>query len=487
MDGTIVWIILGVLHVTLVFIGIVLISANRNPAAAIAWLLAIIFIPFLGFIAYLFVGLGKLPKARREKQFEVNRIVRERTAGTDLVSNRENWPEWLPSAVALNQNLGALPIVGGNTATLLPEYNASLAAMAAEVDRATETVYVEFFIVVHDETTAPLFDALGRACARGVQVKVLSDWLMGRLYPRRKETEKILSDMGAEWHPMLPLRPFSNGWQRPDMRNHRKLLIVDGRTGFMGSQNLIDASYDKPGNIKRGLQWHELMVRVEGPVVREMQGVFLADWYSETDVILPFNDERLALPEPNRSGRPVFDAQVLPSGPSFANDNNLKLYAMMIQNARKRVTITSPYFVPEESTLLAILTAADRGLDVELFVSEIGDQALVYHAQRSYYEALLRAGVRIWLFRSPTVLHAKHFTIDDDLSVIGSSNMDIRSFRLNMEVSIMIHGTEFVDQMRTVQDFYRDNSKPVLLDEWVKRPTSQIVGDNLARLTSSLQ
>jgi cardiolipin synthase len=487
MDATLLWIILGVLHVLLGFIGIVLISANRNPASAIAWLLAIIFIPLLGFIAYLFIGLSKLPRARLEKQREIDAIAKERSVGKDLVSDRKEWPSWLPSAVTLNQNLGALPMVGGNMATLLPEYEASFAAMAADVDNATETVYVEFFILVHDETTAPLFDSMARASARGVKVKVLSDWLMGRMYPRQKETQQILAEMGAEWHPMLPVRPFSGAWQRPDMRNHRKLFLVDGRIGFMGSQNLIDSSYLKPGNIKRGLHWHELMVRIEGPVVREMQAVFLADWYSETDTILPLNDSPIVTPLRSSGGPPIFDAQVLPSGPSFGNDNNLKLYVLMIQNAQRRVSITSPYFVPEESTLLAILTAAHRGVDVELFVSEVGDQALVYHAQRSYYEVLLRAGVKIWLYRSPTVLHAKHFTIDNDLTVIGSSNMDIRSFRLNMEVSVMIHGTELVSQMRAVQDSYRENSKPVDLEEWLARPAPQVIRDNLARLTSSLQ
>jgi cardiolipin synthase len=137
--------------------------------------------------------------------------------------------------------------------------------------------------------------------------------------------------------------------------------------------------------------------------------------------------------------------------------------------------------------LYAVTTAAQRGLDVQLFVSEIGDQPVVYHAQRSYYEALLRAGVRIFLYRSPTVLHAKHITIDDEVAVVGSSNMDMRSFSLNLEISIMIRGRRFVRQLREVEQEYRDASRELLLDEWLTRPFRSKVLDNVARLTSAVQ
>jgi cardiolipin synthase len=137
--------------------------------------------------------------------------------------------------------------------------------------------------------------------------------------------------------------------------------------------------------------------------------------------------------------------------------------------------------------LYAITTATQRGVEVELFVSEIGDQGLVYHAQRSYYEALLRVGVRIYMYRAPYILHAKHFTIDDDVAVIGSSNMDMRSFSLNMEVSLMVRGRSFVTEMRAIEDGYRKLSRELTLDEWLKQPLRSTILDNLARLTSALQ
>ena len=478
----IAWLLL-VLHVILGAIAVAYISARRRPATAIAWMLTIIFVPYVGFVAFLLVGFTRLPKARRDKQKHVNQLILERTEGLDQHSHREDWPKGLSTLVTLNNNLGALPMVGGNDVELLPDYHGSIEAMAREIDTAERYVHVEFYILVHDTATKPFFDALERACKRGVTVRVLSDHLASMMNPGRKETLSRLASMGAEYHAMLPLRPWQGDWQRIDLRNHRKLVVVDGRVGFAGSQNLVHESYNKKKNIARGLRWHELMMRVHGPVVRELDAVFVTDWFSETNVMLELDTSPVVLDPAEH----LVDAQVVPSGPSFENDNSLKLFVSMIHQATERISITSPYFVPEDSVLLAIITAAARGLSVELFVSEIGDRAMVYHAQRSYYEALLRAGVKIYLYKSPEVLHSKHFSIDADVAVIGSSNMDIRSFSLNMEISVLIHSASFVEQMRAVEDRYRANSKQLALEDWIHRPRWEKFWDSAARLTSNLQ
>ncbi len=470
-------------HVVLGAVAVAYISARHRPATAIAWMLTIIFIPYVGFVAFMLVGFSRLPKARRDKQKFVNELILERTEGLDQLSHREDWPQGLAGLVTLNRTLGALPMVGGNDVELLPDYHGSLATMAAAIDEARSYVHVEFYILVHDDATRLFFDALERAVARGVTVRVLSDHLASLMNPGRKETLARLKGMGAEYHAMLPLRPWKGHWQRIDLRNHRKLLVVDGLVGFTGSQNLVHESYNKKKNIARGLRWHELMLRIHGPAVRELDAVFATDWFSETDDMLVLDTSRIVLdPAPHR-----VDAQVVPSGPSFENDNNLKLFVAMIHQATERVSITSPYFVPEESVLLAMVTAAGRGLSVELFVSEIGDQAMVYHAQRSYYEALLRAGVRIYLYKAPQVLHSKHFSIDADVAVIGSSNMDVRSFSLNMEISVLIHSAPFVAELREIEDGYRANSRELELADWVKRPVMEKFWDSAARLTSNLQ
>jgi cardiolipin synthase len=251
----------------------------------------------------------------------------------------------------------------------------------------------------------------------------------------------------------------------------------------MGSQNMIDRSYNKRGNRRRGLRWQDIMVRLEGPVVAELNAVFLSDWYSETDELL----EREGNSRVDAVGDQDLECQIVPSGPGFETENNLRLFNALIYAAEERVVLTSPYFVPDDSMLYAVTTAAQRGVTVELFVSEISDQALVFHAQRSYYEELLKAGVVIWLYEKPTILHAKHFTIDDDVSIVGSSNIDMRSFTLNMEVSLMVRGRSFVNQLRQIQEGYRRASKRLTLEEWQGRSLPSAVLDNVARLTAALQ
>lgn len=313
-------------------------------------------------------------------------------------------------------------------------------------------------------------------------MRVLLDHWANRWKPRYRQTVRRLDAMGADWHMMLPVQPLRGRMQRPDLRNHRKLLVVDGTVAFLGSQNVTDSSYNLRKNIKRGLHWVDLMVRLDGPVVLSVNAVFLSDWYSETDEILSDIDIAHAA-----SGPGDLDCQVVPSGPGFEVENNLRLFLALLYAAREKIMIVSPYFVPDEALLLAVSAACDRGVAVELFVSEEGDQAMVYHAQRSYYEALLKAGVRIWMYRRPYILHTKSLTIDDEVGVIGSSNMDMRSFGLNLEISMLVRGEEFVREMRAVEDHYRELSRELTLDEWMQQPLRSTVLDNLARLTSALQ
>lgn len=482
--GTWVTIAVYAVWIAIIIVAAVYIAANRKPSSAIAWIMAIIFIPIIGILFFLLIGNWRLNKPRRDKQDHVSEIFLERTEGLHIASHPDKWPDWLPSIVTLNRNLGALPMVGNNSAELLPVYRESIQSMADAIDTAEKYVYIEFFILVSDEWTKPIMDACERACGRGVKVKVLSDHIAQFSYPNRKETVEQFRAMGAEYLPMLPIQPFKKHYRRPDLRNHRKLVVVDGRIGFVGSQNLITDHYHQKKNIERGLHWKELMCRVEGPVVREIEAIFVTDWYSESDELL--------LPEPGSVHLdPIdpdkLDCQMVPSGPSFENDNNLKMFGAVIQNARRRISVTSPYYVPDESLQMALVTAGSRGLDVELFVSAVGDQFMVYHAQRSYYEELLRAGVKIYAYAAPTILHAKHLSIDDDVSVIGSSNMDIRSLTLHMEMMMLVHGKDFCDRMREVEDSYRAASTQIHLDEWLRRPRTEQVFDNLMRLTSSLQ
>ncbi|PYY37230.1 MULTISPECIES: cardiolipin synthase [unclassified Curtobacterium] len=476
-------IVLVLLDLAIRAFSLVIVPINRKPQTATGWLLAIFLIPYIGFVVFLLLGSSKLPRARREKQTEINRYILEQTEGIERVRRDHPWPTWLESITKLNRQLGSMPLVGGNQAELYPHYDDAFAEMTHAVDAARRFVHVEFYIASLDDTTRPFFESLARAQARGVTVRFLMDHWASKSYPYFKDTLAFLDAAGIEWHLMLPLLPLEGKFQRPDLRNHRKILVVDGSVAFTGSQNLIDRSYDTKANIERGLRWRDLFARFEGPVVAGINALFVTDWYSETDELLLRESD----PVHRADRQDSLDCQVVPSGPGFDGENNLRLFNALLYSAQKRVSITSPYFVPDDSMLYAITTTAQRGVEVELFVGEIGDHAMTWHAQRSYYEGLLRAGVRIWLYRAPTVLHAKHFTIDDDVAVIGSSNMDMRSFTLNLEISVMVRGKSFVDALRDVQDDYRAASRELTLDEWLTRPRRSRVFDNVARLTAALQ
>jgi cardiolipin synthase len=292
-----------------------------------------------------------------------------------------------------------------------------------------------------------------------------------------------LDQAAIEWHPMLPLRPLKGEWRRPDLRNHRKIVVVDGRSAFCGSQNMIDASYHNKKHEAAGRKWRELVARVEGPVVQSFDLVFATDWFIETKERLAPEVRAVEFPPGNGD----MTCQVVPSGPGFPNENNLKLFNLLIYGAQRRLSITSPYFVPDESMMRGLLAATRRGVHVELFVSEIGDQGMVWHAQRSYYGALLSAGVEIYCYPAPYILHAKHISVDDETAMIGSSNMDMRSFALNSEISVLMRSREFVAQMREVEAEYRRVGTPLTREAWAAEPTFRTTVDGLARLTSSLQ
>ena len=458
---------------------------NRRPTAGMAWLMAIFALPVPGLLLFLVIGSKRLPKHREQKQEAINQFVasiseREQSS---LVTEPDGLQPGLDNAVRLGRSLGAQPMLEGNAASICIDYEDSFARMAAAIREAREYVHMEFYILVHDETTEDVFAAMREAVQRGVQLRVLLDHISALRNPGTRRTARSLTELGAEWAYMLPVRPWRGEYQRPDLRNHRKLLVVDGRIGFMGSQNLVDSSYNKRSNRRRGLHWKDLMVRVEGPVVLGLEAVFQGDWYLETGQYL----SHLAEAELEVARPGGLDCQIVPSGPGYAGENNLQVFVALLYTAQRRISITSPYFVPDGSIMNALRAATARGVEVELFVSEIGDQAVVYHAQRSYYEELLRAGVRIWMFRPPYILHSKHFTVDDAVAIVGSSNMDQRSFGLNMEISMVVHGEEFVRELDEVNDYYRGNSRELTLEEWLKQPLPSQVLDGLARLTSALQ
>ncbi len=471
----------AIILINLIVLGLV--PERRRPTSAMAWLLLIFLVPVIGLLLFLLIGSPYVPRKRREEQQVAGELIRTGLATVPALPSSPERPGWLDSVMVLNRRLGWLPAVQNNRAVLFSNYEESIQAKAALVRTAERYVHVEYFMICRDSTTEAFFEALLEVAARGVKVRVLFDHVSTFGLPGYKEMLATFDQAGIEWHAMLPIRPLKGEFRRPDLRNHRKIVVVDGRSGFVGSQNMIDSSYHNKKHEAAGRKWRELTTMVEGPAVQSMNLVFASDWFIETKEVLRDYVQPEAFPDDLGD----LTCQIVPSGPGFPDENNLRLFNTLIYGAQQRLSITSPYFVPDDSLLYAITTAAQRGVAVELFVSERGEQFMVSHAQCSYYRLLLEAGVRIFQYPYPAVLHAKHFSIDDHTAVIGSSNMDIRSFNLDFEVSMMCTGASFVTRMREVEDMYRSLSREMTLEEWNKRPLSQRWLDNVMRLTSAVQ
>jgi cardiolipin synthase A/B len=450
------------------------IPLRRSPAVARGWLLMIFFLPVTGLVLFALIGRVRLPAWRLERQRE----ARQRLAlMADRLRNSPNFIQprlggHLDQAVKLADNLGRMPILGGNSAELLSNYTGAIDRLIADIDAAQQHVHLLFYIFANDATGHRVIDALARAVKRGVHCRVLMDAVgTGRavraLLPR-------MAELGIAAHPMLPVGLFRRKTARYDLRNHRKIAVMDGRVGYTGSQNIVNPDF------KHGLTFEELLVRVTGPIVLELQSVFLSDWYVDSNEMVETPD---VAPDAGQTGQ--VPMQVLPSGPVFPRENNQRMFLALVHGARKRVVITTPYFVPDEALLEAMQTAVLSGVAVHLVVNKSADQILVSLAQRSYYQDLLDFGVQIHLYKE-RFLHAKHMSIDNDISLIGSSNMDIRSFQLNNEISLLLYDHGVTSLLEAEQNRYFAGSDLLTREEWAKRSRAQQVLEIFARMMSPL-
>ncbi len=463
-----------------------IVPRNRKPDSGMSWLLFIFLIPEVGWIAFLIFGFSKLPRSRRDAQVTLDRYIRQfmqYAAGqwkdeVHLINVQP--PEKYGNSVKLSVGLTHLPLFAGNTIEPITMYDDVITRITQDIKNAKQYIQIEYYILALDEATEPFFAALEAAVHRGVAVRVLYDAFGSRKFSRKKEMLARLKDVGIEVYAMLPLRLPGRQYTRPDLRNHRKLVVIDGVTGYTGSFNMVQRDYHR----KDDIVYDELVVRVTGPVVLQLQAIFLNDWLAETGQML--NDRAVNFSDKLRL-RGGMVAHVVPSGPGYEYENNRKFFTSLFHAAKEQITIVNPYFVPDQSLVSALTSAAKRGIKVTLINSEAIDQVFVAHAQRSYYEEMLRAGVAIYLYKKPALLHSKFAIIDDDACFVGSSNMDIRSFELNQELTLTTYDKEFVARMQTITNDYLKKSRKVTKSEWFKRPPRKQLLDNIARLTSSLQ
>ncbi|MEB2186476.1 cardiolipin synthase [Xanthomonas campestris pv. campestris] len=446
------------------------IPTRTTPGAARSWLLLIGFVPVVGLPLYLLFGHPWLSRQRVQRQATASQVIREQQLPLHAL-------RWTPQpdtssaeVVPLIERQGDFMPTLGNAVELLDDYEASLQALITAIDQAQERVHLLYYLMFDDAVGEAVVAALERACARGVRCRLLLD-AMGAKRGLRRYRQRLQAS-GVE---VLALLPGGLRWRRSgrmDLRNHRKIAVIDNQVGFVGSQNLA-----APGFIA-GAPNRELVARVRGPVVNHLEAVFASDWFTETGQRLdvwpdaPVYDDNIA-------------TQLLPSGPAYPFENARDAINAVIHLARRKVVLVTPYFVPDEAMLSALRIAGMSGVDVQLILSEHNNQRLAAWAQEAYFEELLRCGVKIALYR-PHFLHAKHLSVDEDIALVGSINLDIRSFALNAEIGMLCYDRNVVLRLREIEQDYLAQSQSVDIAQWRRRPAWRRSREGIARLADAL-
>ncbi len=424
---------------------------HRDPASRLAWVIVIVIAQILGMFMYLLFGEARVSESRRKRGMKIDKLLPrppgDKGAMKRLLAGRHDAP------FALARTINGLDPTEGNSATLAADSNVAIDEMCADADAAKKTVHASFYIWLDDTNGLKVKDAFIRAAARGVKVRVLADAL-GSHRLIRSSHWKDLEAAGVEARVALPVGSFL--WTmirgRVDLRNHRKSMIVDNRIAWVGSQNAADPEFRiKP----HYAPWVDIMTRWEGPVARHCQFLFVSDWMSEHGEDLSAFLKGRA---PAAKGTAI--AQVIGTGPTLRFDAMPSAFDETIHSARKELIVTTPYFVPDDQLFSALTSAALRGVRTVLVLPARIDSLIVAATSRSYFSDLLSAGVELYQYRCG-LLHAKTMVVDECIGLIGSANLDRRSFELNFENNILFADKAFAKVIRKRQLSYIADSDRV--------------------------
>lgn len=474
----------------LISIPSVLLQRRGRPLPSLTWLLVLLTVPVVGVIAWWGIGRNYLKRKRRRRHRTRAQLASRLTALHDELSveepavraPRDGGPLFHARRLLLDQSHGVFPTRHGNRVQFLWDAATFYPALEAAIRRAKHHVHFQFYIWEADETGRRFRDLLAEKAAEGVEVRALYDAVGGA--PVHGRFMAPLRKAGATVAAFLPLRVLTRRLT-VNFRNHRKIVVIDGSVGFTGGLNI--------GDEYKG-RWHDLALRLEGPVVDQLQEVFAEDWYFATE-------EDLADPayfgrHHERPGQrttesalmaPMHPAicRIIASGPDMRTNATHQAFFLSITSARERIYIATPYLVPDQSILMALRAAAYRGVDVRLLLPSESDLPLVQLAARSYYDLLLEAGVRIYEFQDG-FLHAKVLIFDRDWCAVGSANVDIRSFRLNFEASCFIDSEPA--NAALAADFERDlaRSREITLESRAGLSKARQLAEAVAHLFSPL-
>lgn len=432
----------------------VILRPHREPAARIAWIAVITSLPVLGILAYVFLGevdIGRKHVARMRKVLADMPDMMP-AVSQDAANFQAKVSKQYRHLFKLGISISGFDPVGGNSARLMESSNAMIEALVNDIDTASDHVHVLFYIWLPDNNGCKVVEALKRAAGRGVKCRAMAD-NMGSRTMINSEHWRAMQESGVHLAILLPMFTRLSG--RIDLRNHRKIVVIDDTITYCGSQNCADAEFlPKP----KFAPWVDAVLRLEGPVARQNQHLFVSDWMAATDE----NITEL-LSTPVRAPKAGFTAQIIGTGPTDRHLAMSQMFVALIATARKELIITTPYFVPNEPIQSALQAASYRGVKTIIVLPEKNDSWIVQGASRSYYSELLEAGIQIYDFREG-LLHTKTLTIDGKFTMIGSANMDRRSFDLNYENNILIQDPQITAAIISRQREYIAKSNKVSLE-----------------------
>jgi cardiolipin synthase A/B len=456
-QGSIVGTIFVVLHVLIQIALIVraLLRPHRDPAARIAWIVVIIAVPVIGILVYILFGETNIGRHRVERRREVHaRLPDAADAVGQVVTNLQaDVPQRYAHLFLVGKSINGFDAVGGNHAQLMQDSNATIDRMVADIDAAKNHVHLLFYIWLPDNNGCKMVEALKRAAARGITCRAMADSLGSRTmihsehWPAMREAGVRLATALPIGNPLL--RPLKG---RIDLRNHRKIVVIDDVITYCGSQNCADPEFLVKAKFA---PWVDAVMRFEGPIARQNQYLFVGDWMDEVN-----EDISHLLRQPIPPSQPGLPAQVVGTGPTIRYSAMPEMFESLMYTARLELVISTPYYVPDEAMQAALCASARRGVDTTIIFPARNDSWIVGAASRSYYGDLLAAGVRIFEYQGG-LLHTKSLTLDGEITLIGSANMDRRSFELNYENNILFYDRTLTVDMRERQESYIAKSIPI--------------------------
>ncbi len=447
-----------------------------NPTTCLAWLAVIFLMPWPGLILYLFLEEHSLSRPRLSRRIKKHRNFHLTNSKYSLFLNYQDShiKKEHKTLVHLAEKHGGMPLLGSNQVSLIADTEEFNATLIADIEKAEKHVHLLFYMFRNDATGQKVARALVKAVQRGVECRVLGDAVGCR--GMFSGLGNWMKKNGVQAYRALPANPLRLRLARFDIRNHRKLAVIDGQIGYTGSQNIHVPEF---GHKKAG-QWHDVMIRVKGPTVRQLQSVFVEDWFCETQQIIDNPD---IYPPSVKEGHA--SVQMMPTGPDRPTDGFQDVIIQAIHTAERKVCIVTPYFIPNDGLITALRLAAARGVEVEIIAPDRSDHLLLDQASAYYFGVVMQNGANVYHFNDG-MLHTKILTIDQSMAMVGSANFDIRSFYLNMELVSIIFDPEFSYDLNLLLNRYKEGSVRLSPVQWFRRPLYKRVIEGVVKIFSPL-